>query len=53
MMEGNEVEMFDPEVAGIYINGLTVGQIKKLKAYYQSMTGDMDLLQLEKRTEHF
>lgn len=52
-MEGDEVELMDLETLGVEIEGLTIGQIKKLKLYYQNMTADMDLKELDKRTEHF
>lgn len=49
----DEIELIDPDVMGITVDGLTARQINRLKVYYQNMTGDMDLESLEKRTEHF
>lgn len=50
-IEEEDFEMFDPIVAGILILGLSVGQISRLKLYYQDRTGDMDFERLEEFTK--
>lgn len=51
MVEGNEIEMFDPDTAGFLIEGLTAMQIRQLKAFYQHKTEDMDLVNLDAITK--
>lgn len=48
-MKNEIIEVFDAEAAGVLIEGLSAGQIKKLKEFYVNRTGDVDC----ERIEHF
>lgn len=50
-MEGDELELFDPDTAGFLIEGLTAMQIRQLKAFYQHKTDDVDLANLDAITK--
>ncbi len=43
MVEGDEIELFDPDMAGFLIHGCTAEQVRKLKEFYKKTTGDLDL----------
>ena len=47
--------LFDPEIDGVLVEGLSVGQVKKLKELYQIWTQgiDMDFERLDEFHEHF
>lgn len=49
-MEGDEIECFDPESAGLQVHGCSPAMILKLKRFYQDRTGDVDLERLEEFT---
>ena len=51
-MEGDEVELLDIETMGIKVEGLSVGQIRRLKAWYQHTSKDLDLENLEENTRN-
>lgn len=42
-----EFEVIDAEAMGITVEYLTPAQIRKLKEWYQNMTGDMDLERID------
>jgi hypothetical protein len=50
-MTPNPEIYFDPEIEGVLIEGLSVGQIKMLKKYYCYMTKDVDLERLDLATK--
>ena len=51
MLDDNPEILHDLELEGVMIEGLSVGQVKKLRTYYQKMTGDMDLESLDAFTK--
>ena len=42
-----EFDLYDLDALGVTVDGMTPAQIRKLKAFYQNRTHDMDLKRID------